>query len=190
MKSFLVLSGLFIFILINTANAQRSGYVITKKNDTIYCQVKLNGILMPQYQNTADGKFHTIKPKSFNGYRLTGYPTTQVVKKIGRRHKPAFVTGLVKGRLNLYEETSYMKDEEGIWITNTNWYVSKGRDSLIEFANEDGFLMRHGKQIFHNMLADKPELATAFDGEKHLYQHGKFDIQKMMQYARHYNQSQ
>jgi hypothetical protein len=187
MKSCMVLSSLFVFILINSSKAQ-SGYVVTKKNDTIYCRVKLNATLDPQYQSPGDNKFHNIRVKKFNGYRLTGFPYALTLKDAGRNHKHIFVTGLVLGRLNLYQETGDFKDENANWITYTKYYVSKPGDSLTQFAN-DQFIPKHGKQIFHDMLADNPKLAEAFHNEKNLSEHGKFDIQKIMQYVRDYNKS-
>ena len=188
MNPYPLLVALFFFITITGAKAQK-GYVITKKNDTIYCDVKLNSTLDPQYQSPLDNKFHVIKAKYINGYRLSGSIIPAILKNVGTGRKHAFVNPIVVGKLSLYQETGSFRDDSGFLINYTWYYVSKTGEPLTQFAN-DQFITKYGKQFFHDMIADDFKLAAAFDNEKHLTQHGKFDIQTVVQYAHDYNKVQ
>jgi hypothetical protein len=186
MKATILFICLFILVLINTGNALPKGYVITKNNDTVYCNVKLSSILIPQYQSVADGKYHTIKTKDFNGYLMSGFTANYTLKEVGRKHKPVFVLTIVKGKVNLYTETEYLKDDQNNWISCTNYYIAKAGEPLTEFATS-GFLMSHGQQTIHDMLSDRPEIAAEFEGKSHIFSQIKLDISKIVRCVKEYD---
>lgn len=180
------ISILALIVWVTTTYAQTDGFVISNTNDTTYCNVRINAIFQPQYQDQSDGKYHTIKPKNFNGYRVNG--STEYVKRLtGNRDKAIFVVQLTKGKLNLYQQDGYLKDEFGNWISYTKFYIAAKNSKLVEFANEDGYLNKASRAYLYSNLTDEPKLAAGLAAEKELYSHKHFNIERVEWYVQQFN---
>lgn len=171
--SFLLLTYIFSFCLLQAQSDFRSGYVIKVPGDTLFGEVDYRG-------DKRMGKSCTFRvskndttirftPDEIVGYRFkdSKYFVSKTVNE-----KKVFLEYLIHGKLDIY----YLRDD-----TTDHYYIEKEDVSLrelpyqevLEENNEDGKLYYKKKTkyigLLHYYLRDAPKLQSKIDGLRTLY---------------------
>jgi hypothetical protein len=189
---------LFIFslvILTNTSFAQRIGYIITQKNDTIYCdKVEFVGLnfnykinfnfkykINYKYRVKRNDDFKDIDITNIKEFQLTSDSSIYIAKLLPDNDKTEFVQWLERGRVNVYQH----------WLPPINggqsdiiWYFSKDNGPLVPLITNRLSLpmsRKDRKKAFINLLSEQPDLVTWYEADDF------FEFDNLRDYIHRYN---
>ena len=166
----------FVFACISLLSFKSSGqdYIITQKNDTVFCQLKRALISkVVKYRINPKGKYTSVDKTEVKEYFFSNDSTTWILKPIPETNDQVYIQWLEKGRINLYEyiETSYGYNGRSSQVYyNTYQYADKDNDTL-KLIHSNGLFAsnKKGKKIFERFLADNAHLLEVFDNNKDHY---------------------
>ncbi len=110
-------------------------YVITAKNDTVHCKIKMDAFdHIYAYRVAKSDQYVVIDHKNIKEVFLARDSGTYVFKDMPGQMYPGYVKVLEKGHINLYEEVinvATFADAKSIY-----WYLSKGSGALIQIKTQ------------------------------------------------------
>lgn len=163
---------IFFVLAAKLACAQKD-YVINKKHDTIYCDIKTNVVSGDlKYQPNGQDKYTIIDSDNVIEYYTAADSSTYVFKKLpGPNPGSHFLNWIEKGKINLYEQEVYTGANGE---ATTFWYAAKGEGALALIkvsgvVTGDIGQRKERRMAFMKMIADFPALLDAFDDEAYTF---------------------
>jgi hypothetical protein len=152
--------------------AQNKDYIITNTGDTIKCNtIKTVVFGGYKYKTTNNGEFVKIKEQNVKEVYMADKDILTSSVFVGHNPKPIFMTVIEKGKICLFEIQMSSGSYGGTISSNTEWFVSKGTDTvtLLKYsgtANLMGFKGRKNrKNDFAEMLNDNKDVYDKYIAE-------------------------
>jgi hypothetical protein len=156
---------LISFLVSNKVLAQ-SDYLITEKNDTIRCELKVNSLGSYKYGVNKTDQFKNID-FHVKEYFFAADTTTLVSKLIPEKQSKLLVKWLERGKINLYEREVSTSNINNLYnVYYHYWYATKDNDSLVQIKTDAWFpagsSRKKREQALTDMFADSPYLLKSF----------------------------
>jgi len=191
LKTLLVLVAASLCSLI--ARSQTQDYVITANNDTISCKVSTSFLSGNTSYKVADGKSIRVKPEEIKEYYVASKDKIHMAMYREKKKKPEFFVVLEKGKIILLEgiTTSFYGGMPGtvpLSSSSTQWYLSKGTDTVKEVKNSQlnlfGKSRKERKNDFEEMISDNTDVLNKYKAED------KFSFKQLRNLVHLYNTGQ
>lgn len=164
-KSTLLLS-LFVCLAFSLQSiAQEQDRIVNLNGDTIKCQIKINFVFATKYKTPEMADYEKFDVKTVKYYYIAKDDARfKAVIRPGKK-KVEYLRLIEEGKICLYEYVS-STNTPTVSQSLTNWFVSKGDDTLHKLKSSSllNFTSKKDrKNIFLDMLADKPEVLKQYE---------------------------
>jgi hypothetical protein len=179
---------LLFLLLANRVSAQQKDYVVTRKNDTINCEIKLTQFGSYKYRLSKDSDYVKIKPDSILSFHWAKKNATFILAHLPDETKPQYAELLESGKITLVELSDGSGGfTPGVGIAastfssgvsmglgfggggkGTRWYASKNNEPLKMVKTDamriGGFNKRY--TAFSALIADDTDMVEAAKMDK------------------------